>query len=226
MEPHNSFTDIRVIGFDLDQTLYPKSSLIDEIIQRYLYQKIAAYKNVSLDEAERLFKERYREGAGLSGSQTLRNLGLPNASELVQEALEHADIASILSPNLETNKLLADIHAHYEGMDLITGSGMRETEKKLTALGLSPETFSNIITADQAKKSTGDSYRLWLSRYPHLQPQQFLYIGDRVRTDHEVPAELGIQTALVYVENPDASLSAAQFIDLSSLRSLLLPQMP
>src|SRR3989338_3406130 len=103
-EPHNSLTDIRVIGFDLDQTLYPKSPLVDEKIQEYLYRKIADHARVNLNEAERLFKGRYRRGAGMSGSETLRDLGLSNVSGLVQEALEHADIASILSPDPETNR--------------------------------------------------------------------------------------------------------------------------
>jgi FMN phosphatase YigB (HAD superfamily) len=219
MEPINFFADIRVIGFDLDQTLYPKSPLIDEKIQEYLYQKIAEYKKVSIPEAEKLFKERYREGAGMSGSQTLKDLGLPKASELVQEALEHADIASILLPDRETNKFLADIRARYEGLDLITGSNMCETQKKLKALGLNLETFSHVITADQSTKSTGDSYRLWLSLYPHLQPQQFLYVGDRIRSDHEIPSALGIKTVLVYVTAPDSSLSCLQY---SSLKDFFL----
>mgnify|MGYP001618037129 CR=1 FL=1 len=222
MEPRN-FSAIKVVGFDLDQTLYPKSPLIDEMIQGYLYQKIAAHKNVPLDEAGRLFKERYRGGTGLSGSQTLRDLGLPNASELVQAALEHADIASILTPNEKTNLFLKDVRAQYEGMDLITGSSLHETEKKLNALGLGPNTFTTVITEDQAMKSTGDSYRLWLSRYPHFAPQQFLYIGDRVRSDHEIPSALGIRTVLVYVPQPDTAVSALQLPSIADLYPLLLP---
>lgn len=220
MEP-SSFNDIRVVGFDLDQTLYPKSPLVDEKIQSYLYRKISEHTDVSLAEGERLFKERYRDGAGMSGRVTLEDLGLPNASDLVQEALENADLASVLVPDPETNLFLTELRSAYEGMDLITGSNLEQTRKKLAALGLGIETFSHVLTENDARKTTGDSYRLWLSLYPHLEPHQFLYVGDRARSDHEVPAALGIRTCLVYVPSPDATVTALQLASLRDLRAVL-----
>ena len=52
-----NFQNIKVIGFDLDQTLYPKSPEIDEAIQIYLYQKIAEHLGISIEVAENKFKE-------------------------------------------------------------------------------------------------------------------------------------------------------------------------
>lgn len=213
---------LRVIGFDLDQTLYPKSSLIDEKIQGYLYERIADYRKVSLDEARRLFTERYQEGAGLTGSQTLADLGLPNASELVQEALEHADIASVLMPDPQIVSLLQDLNTRFESVDLITGSGTTQVEKKLAALAIPREVFKHCITADEASKSDGTAYHLWLSFYPHLSPEQLLYVGDRVRSDHDIPSELGIHTALVYRNRADPALPIPQLISPADLRALLL----
>lgn len=209
--------DIRVVGFDLDQTLYPKSPEIDKKIQEYLYEKIAATRGVSRGEAERLFTERYRGGAGLTGSQTLRDLGISDASDIVQEALERADIASLLTSDLEINRLLTDLRASYEGIDLITGSSLDQTNKKLRALDLSPELFSHLVTADDATKSDGGAYRAWLARYPARAPHQFLYVGDRVKSDHEIPSALGIKTALVYIGEVDAKLSALQIPTLLEL---------
>ncbi len=203
--------NIRVVGFDLDQTLYPKSPLIDEKIQGYLYEKIAEHKNVSLENARTLFNERYRGGAGLSGRQTLLDLGLPNAAELVQEALEKADIASVLSPDPELNQLLAGLHSAYQGVDLITGSSKRQTDLKLAAITLAPHTFTHIITADDSSKSSGESYQRWFALYPDYAPEQFLYVGDRIRIDHEIPAALGIHTALVYVKETNPSLTCLQY---------------
>jgi FMN phosphatase YigB (HAD superfamily) len=158
----------------------------------------------------------------MTGGEALRDLGLSNAPELVQDALERADISSILTPDPETNQLLADLRAHFEGMDLITGSNLSQTEKKLRALGLSLASFTQVITANDASKSTGDSYRLWLSLYPHLTPQQFLYVGDRVRSDHEIPSALGISTCLVYVREPDPAVTALQLPDFKPLRNHLV----
>lgn len=213
--------DIRVVGFDLDQTLYPKSPLIDERIQAYLYQKIAEHAGVSLVEAEKLFKDRYRNGAGMSGRETLEDLGLPDASDMVQEALEHADLTSVLVPDLETNQLLEDIGKAYEGMDLITGSNLEQTTKKLAVLDIDTSVFTHVITADDSKKSTGESYEKWLALYPNLKPHQFLYIGDRSRSDHDVPAALGIRTCLVYVTSPSPTSTALQLANLRELRNVL-----
>jgi FMN phosphatase YigB (HAD superfamily) len=212
--------DIRVVGFDLDQTLYPKSPVIDELIQAYLYKKISEHRDVSLEEAERLFKDRYQSGAGMSGSQTLKDLGVPNASELVQEALEHADLTSVLAPDLETNQFLADLRNTYEGLDLITGSNLEQTMKKLAVLDMRTDMFSHVITADDSAKSNGDSYRAWLALYPHLKPSQFLYVGDRARSDHDVPSALGIRTCLVYVTSPNPGVTALQLTDLKELRKM------
>lgn len=213
--------DIRVVGFDLDQTLYPKSPEIDKKIQAYLYETIAAARGVSRNEAERLFTERYRGGSGLTGSQTLRDLSISGASEVIQEALERADIVSLLAPDAETNRFLAHVRTSYEGTDLITGSSLDQTNKKLRALGLFPGLFSHIITADDATKSDGGAYRAWLARYPTFAPHQFLYVGDRVKSDHEVPSALGIKTSLVYVEKVDTKLSALQVPTLRELLGVL-----
>jgi len=218
MELPNLFSNIKVIGFDLDQTLYPKSPDVDEKIQSYLYQKIAEHKGVSIEEGERLFKERYREGSGLTGRQTLEDLGLPRAGDLVQEALEHAEIASALLPDPEINRLLTALKPRF-AVDLITGSNLEQTQKKLRAIDIEPQFFAHVITADDASKSTGEAYALWLSRYPNLQPKQFLYVGDRPKSDHDIPSALGIQTALVYALMPDDTLTCPQY---PSLKEFLL----
>ena len=88
--------EIKAIGFDLDQTLYPKSPEVDEAIQGYIYKRIAEVKGCSLAEGERLFKQHY---PNLSGRETMIELGIPRAAEIVQEALENADLTPFLKPD-------------------------------------------------------------------------------------------------------------------------------
>lgn len=218
--PMNYRRVIRVIGFDLDQTLYPKSPAINEAIQRYMLEKVAAERNCTLAEASVLFQNLYRGGSGLSGSQTLVALGVPNGKEIVQEALERANIADTLSPDERVNDLLSDLQARYEGLDLITGSNLANTEKKLNALAIPRQLFSHCITADDASKSDGSAYRRWLSCY-RLLPEQFLYIGDRVMSDYEIPKEFGIHSFLVNVASPDPALPVPQFSSLLEVGSYL-----
>ncbi len=215
-------TKIKVIGFDLDQTLYPKMPEVDEAIQQYIYQKISHHKNVSLPEAKKLFTDLYQNGRGLSGSKTLVALGIRGGKEIVQEALEKADIASVLTPEDEKVLMLLNaLKSRYEGLDLITGSDQSNVAKKLSALKIPEKLFDHIITGDEVSKSDGSAYSLWLSHY-NFPVEQFLYIGDRVMSDYEVPKKLGIKSILVNIEEKDKHVDCLQLKSLLNIGPLLL----
>lgn len=218
----NNYSNIKVIGFDLDQTLYPKSPKIDEAIQKYIYKKIGEHKGVSQKEAESLFKDLYKEGVGLSGSKSLEALGIPNAKEVVQEALERADIEEFLKPDKEVLKLLRDLKERYDSIDIITGSNKEQTKKKLSALTIPESFFSYIITADDASKSDGSAYSIWMNYYKNLKPQKFLYIGDRVKSDHDIPSQFGMQTILVNIQEEKVDVNVRQLKKLIDIQDLLL----
>lgn len=216
------FQNIKIVGFDLDQTLFPKSAEIDNAIQEYIYKKIAEHKNISFEEARTAFRELYKDGAGLSGSQTLEYLGIPGAGEIVQEALERADIANFLHANKETNQLLTDIKNKFAALDLITGSGVKTRDMKLGRLEIPLSIFNHAIDGTVYSKSDGTAYKLWLSLYPNFKPEEFLYIGDRVRSDFEVPSTFGIQSILVNVSKPKTEVACLQLPHLIDLREVIL----
>lgn len=213
---------IKVVGFDLDQTLYPKSPEIDEAIQGYLYKKITEHKGCSLTEAEKLFKDLYKDGRGISGSKTLIELGLPRAKELVQEALEKADIDKFLKPDRRIPELLKKIRNKYGNIDLLTGSDKENCFKKLKKLSIPAWLFSNIITANDASKSDGEAYKLWFSLYPDLKSENFLYVGDRVSSDYEIPKSFGISAILVNIKEKDASVDCPQIKTVTGVEKYLL----
>lgn len=215
------FSRIKVIGFDLDQTLYPKSPKIDEAIQSYIYEKIASHKNCSLADARKLFTDLYQGGKGLTGSQTLVALEIPNPKEIVQEALENADIAEFLAPDSEVLALLKLIKKQYQHLDLITGSILAIAKNKLAKLAIPITLFDQVITGEIAK-SDGSAYREWLKRYPDLKPEQFLYIGDREKSDYWVPKELGIKAILVNIKTTTPDVDCLQLDNLKALVEHLL----
>lgn len=219
------YSKIKVIGFDLDQTLYPKSSFIDEAIQIYIYHKISEHKGVSLVEAEKLFKDLYKGGRGLGGSTTLKMLGVPNHQEIVQEALERADIDQYLVPDQETLAILRQLKAKYGNIDILTGSNRANADKKLGKLGMSSADaplFDHILTNDDGSKPNGDLYKQWMALYPALPPENFLYIGDRPRSDYEVPKTLGIESILVYCKTQDVAITCPQLASFKDIDSVLL----
>lgn len=216
----NDYTNINVIGFDLDQTLYPKSLDIDAVIQQYIFEKIAAHKQVPITEAKKLFSDLYKDGEGLSGRKTLIELNIPNAAEIIQEALENADIASVLEPDFTVNTLLEKLKERYNNIDIITGSNAVQTHKKLAALSIPESLFTHIITDEDASKSDGAAYKLWMSYYKKLKPEDFLYIGDREGSDHIAPSVLGIKTILVNIQEENQNLDIPQLNSLQELNNL------
>ncbi len=215
------YSDIRVIGFDLDQTLYPKSPRIDEAIQGYIYIKIAEHKNCSIADAKKLFTGLYQQGKGMTGSQTLNHLGIPNAREVVQEALERADIAEFLVPDPEVLDLLIRVKKRYQYIDLVTGSVLSIAANKLAKLEIPVGIFNQVITGE-ITKSDGSAYVEWLRRYPQFEAKHFLYIGDRDKSDYGVPKELGIKAILVNIKNPSPEVDCPQLDGLKALAEHLL----
>lgn len=211
---------IKIIGFDLDQTLYPKSPEIDSAIQAYIYEKIAETKRCDLARAEKLFKNLYQDGKGLSGGQTLEALEIPNAREIVQEALERADVAPFLKPNKKTVELLEKLKEKYLYIDLISGSSEKQVLSKLERLEIHPRLFTHIIGG--IPKSDGTAYKMWLSAYPDNKAEEFLYIGDRPSSDCVVPGGFGIQSILVNANKNDQTISCLQLSSLEELENYLI----
>ncbi len=169
-----------------------------------------------------MFRDLYLDGKGLSGSKTMVKLGIPNAKETVQEALENADIAKFLAPNPETIKLLEELKSKFGNIDIITGSGKNIAEKKMEKLNIQKTLFNNMITADDGSKPDLTAYNIWLSKYPDLKSEQFLYIGDRSSSDYEAPKKLGIDAILVNQKEADSTVTCPQLKSLSELSTILL----
>jgi len=207
---------VKVIGFDLDQTLYPKSYHIDTAIQTYIYEKISEFRKCSLEEAKELFCSYYPK---LSGSKALMKLGVPDARNIIQEALEKADIDKYLEPNEDLKKLLLKLKDKYI-VDLITGSNKGIALKKLNKLEIPVEWFNIVITGEVAK-SDGTAYEEWLKNYGY-EASEFLYVGDRKSTDVDIPKQFGIGAFLVNVTEFDESLEIKQFKSILDIEDVLL----
>lgn len=212
--------NIEVVGFDLDQTLYPKSPAIDEAIQLYLYEHIARKYNCTIQEAEQQFAQLYQSGEGLSGGKAMEALGFQDGGELVQQALEQADISPYLVPNMRHVTILDDWRERYR-LDILTGSNRRNTMQKLAQLSIDSSKFNHIITSDDASKSSGEAYRLWMSLYPGLEPRNFLYIGDRFKSDHIIPSAYGIGTIIINIVHKKPEYDCLQLTSFDELAAHL-----
>lgn len=216
------FEGVKVIGFDLDQTLYPKSEEIDLAIQSYIWKRIAEKLGWSLEKAGSYFKERYPK---LSASQILIGLGFSEeeAKDIVQEALENAEISEFLKPNPEVRKLLEGLKGRYK-LSLITSNSKENAERKLRKLEIPLNLFDFCVFAEYSK-SSGEAFKVWFEHFkkaePSLKPENFLYVGDNYFRDAKVPLSLGMKAALVNVKKKDPELGIPQFYSLLDIGDYL-----
>jgi len=209
------------IAFDLDKTLYPNSPEVDREIQIQIYQKIGQYLRCSISMAENLFLRLYEK---MSGSKTLINLlNIPKetAREIVQEALEKADLDRFLIPNDDTIVLLKELKNRYLSVDLITGSSKGNALQKISKLGLQ-DIFDHHITGEEASKSDGDAYQKWLDLYDDSDPDHFLYVGDEKSRDYQSASKFGIPVILVNQIEKDDQLDCLQLSSLLEIKDYLL----
>lgn len=212
---------MKAIGFDLDQTLYPKSQEIDEAIQEYIFVRIAEHRNCSKEEGKRLFQSEYPK---VSGRQALVNLGVPGAADIIQEALERADIAKFLRPDPNVLSLLKEVRGKFAHTALITGSHESNAKRKLEKLGIPLDLFDCLIFADVSKRE-GGAFLKWMAdarrKDSSLVPADFLYVGDRPVSDVDPVLKLGMNAVLVNMKKKDDSIPVPQLPTLLDLRSYL-----
>lgn len=101
------FQDIKYWIFDIDDTLYPKSSGLDKLIEDSISHYIANYFNLSLEEANDLCVAYYKKfGSTICGLMQTTDIK-PN--KFVREVHRHLDLSAI-EVNVRLEKALANIH--------------------------------------------------------------------------------------------------------------------
>lgn len=209
---------IRVIGIDLDGTLYPDTPEIQRRVRTKIYEKISKECCISYDRARDLFEENY--AIIKSGSKTVTKIAREyekeiDGGDIIQEALQEADILDLIEENPGLDSMLHRI-VKVKELDLLTSSEHNLALQKLSRLDVDRNIFSYFLAYQEGSKTTGEKYKEWLSKR-ELRPEQHLYVGDNTKLDIDIPKSLGIKTCIV------GSYDAADFQiqDILDLETLL-----
>ncbi len=189
--------EIKVIGFDLDNTLYVSTEEIQKRIRPMVYKRISEEFNIPYERALRLFEKFYSEH--LSGSETIKciekvlrhSVGERN---IIQQVVEQADFLDLIKEDSELRNMLVRLKSS-RSIDLITASYPLSAIKKLERIGIQ-DLFRHILTHEDGRKQSGELYKKWIT-LTELPPSNLLYVGDNKRKDIDVPKSLGIQTCIL-----------------------------
>lgn len=197
-----TLSSIKAVGFDLDQTLYPNSVQIQQLVRGEIYRYISSSLGISVDESQRRFDAAYAQFEG--GGRAFESLGITESSERLRDCVVLADVSRILQPDLVLEQMLDRIGRDYFTF-LITESRRDDAIKKLHALGLCPSLFKFTAYWDNttARKHTGTIYPD-IFRLTGLRPEEHLYCGDKLNDDILPAKKVGLQTVLVGSKNEAA----------------------
>lgn len=214
---------VKVIGFDLDNTLYPSTPEMQERIRGKIYEKLASGLNISVELAKDLFEENYNGNFpwSQSGSRTINELAKRyqkelNGKEVVQQGLEQADILDFIQPNPELRKMLFRLFGRFD-LDLISGTSQDLAIGKIDKIGLTKDLFGYFFTGGEfGSKTDGTAFQYWLDKRK-IPPNQMLYVGDNKKQDIDAPKRLGIRTCIVGKQYDNADFYIPTINDLESL---------
>jgi len=211
--------EVKAIGFDLDQTLYPNSEEIQDRVRTEISKRILDKQSShgTITAARQHFEKRYLELQ--SGTKVLKEAGYEDVERVMDDCLARADILDLIKRNEKLARILDRIADRYSSLFLITGSPEDLALKKLKRLGIAPEIFEIKIystTQNAGTKNTGEAFQYYLS-ISHVIPQNNLYIGDRLKSDILPAKKLGMHVGAVWSEIPEADFSIPSINDLKGV---------
>lgn len=210
--------NIKVIGFDLDNTLYSSTPEIHEKIRGKIYENLSLEFNIPNNTAKELFEKFYSKH--LSGTEAVKSIEKIlkhsiNEKDIIQESVEQADFLDLIKKDLKLRDMLIRLKSKRD-IDLITGSHYPLVIRKLDRIGIQ-DIFRYVFTSENGEKRFGDTYQKWitLNQFP---PSKLLYVGDNPKQDIDVPKSLGIQTCIIgNYDNADFEIN-----DILGLEDLIL----
>ena len=184
------FEDVEAWIFDLDNTLYPRSTNVFDLVDARIRAYVARLLNVDDSEAQRIQKGYYREhGTTLRGLMLTHNIDPDAFLEYVHD-IDH----SCVKPDPALGAALLRLPGKRY---IFTNGSRRHAEKVAERLGF-PKHFEDIfdiVDANLVPKPERATYDLFVSRFG-LRPERAAMFEDLSR-NLLVPKAVGMSTVLV-----------------------------
>jgi HAD superfamily hydrolase (TIGR01549 family) len=201
---------IRCLVWDIDGTLYKSTTDLLEAIRHETYRRIALDLNISYEKAREKFLNLYAELGGATA--TILKLGLDR--RLIQDAVDAVDKTRYLKRDQQLLDMFEDPLKNFTHV-IVTNTSRRGTMRTLEILGLSPDLFRGIVTADDVVRSKPDvepfEKALEITGHPAI---EHVSIGDRDKVDILPAKALGMRTIFVWGISQRADISVPTVYDV------------
>ncbi len=192
--------NFKVIGFDLDGTLYPFTEEIKNKNSSQIHLDLSDILNLSIEEVRNLYNPLYKKyGSGSKSVEIIfNNFGLNiDSKTFIADSLSKTNVLDLIKRDLKLNTLLSKVREKTDYLDLISARESDYAYKIMGKLGLELNNFDEIVfSTKNLKKSDGSIYKDWINMR-NITPEYHLYIGDNEKVDILSPKKLGIKTCKV-----------------------------
>lgn len=190
------FTDIRVLIWDFDKTLYKPNFELDHKVRESEYKVIMSStgwdKNKTEEEFDKVYPSRF-----LSATEAVAHITQKTVAQTASEMEMLFDRTKYISRDEKLITLFKKLTT-FEHYILMNGVE-KKAEEALAVLGVRRDTFREIVTAGQVgrNKPNKEGYR-YISEKTGVSPEHHLMIGDRILVDLVPAKELGMKTCWVH----------------------------
>ncbi len=207
------FNAVKYLLWDVDGTLYKSNPDLFSEIRKEIYTRISKELAVPIDEAKKSFLEWHDILGGATA--TVTKLGLDR--NLVLEAVDAVDKTRYIKQDERLKHMLEVSLCKYKHL-IVTNTSRQGTLRTLDALGLRPESFQALITADDVNQSKPNPEPFIKALSVTGAPAEaHLSVGDRETVDIEPAKRLGMRTVLVWGESKLADCSVQTVYEITRL---------
>jgi len=204
---------VKHLLWDVDGTLYKSKPDLLEAIQHEIYRRVAAGLSIPYEEAKKRFLALYAQLGGATATAVELSLD----RRLIQEAVDSVDKTKYLKPDPRLRDMFEVTLRSFTHV-IVTNTSRKGTIRTLEILGLSPEIFHGMITADDVLRSKPDiePYMKALEITGNA-ANQHVSIGDREKVDILPAKKLGMRTIFVWGASEVADASVPTVYDIPSV---------
>lgn len=189
------FSDIKVIIWDFDGTLYRLTPEISAVLSQAELATIAKHTGWSMEKVQTEFDRVHKDIP--SATATVAKICGISTSQAAFETESLFDRRKYTQRDERIIDLFATLHTYTH--IILTNGYSAFVKDTIVQLGLSLDTFVDVVTSEKVgeNKPSLVGFKYILDRYHYL-PSQFLSIGDRPHIDLVPAKTLGMHTCLVW----------------------------
>jgi len=193
------FSDVKVLVWDFDGTLYRAVPAFHQVILDAAYKVVAKHTGWSLAHATEEFHKVYKVTTPSSTETAAKLSGIPLKQAAIECELAKEDRAKFIS----RDEKLIDMFRRLSGFThFILANGIREKVlPALDILGVPRSTFVDVVTSEVVgvTKPQPDGF-LYIMKESGLPASAHMMIGDRETVDLVPAKKLGMRTCYVWSE--------------------------